>query len=449
MSSWLQETSDFVAGFQLAALPQAVVEQASYIVLDTMGAIIGGSAEPEYQAIAKRLVPASRGDALVIGRGERAASATAALLNGMAGTFLEMDEGNRFARGHPAIHILPAAWAAAEARGLSGHALFEAFVVGYEVAARLGTAANLKSTMHPHGTWGTLGAAVAAAKLAGYDAARIAETINVASSLTLASSKKTMLEGGTVRNVYSGVSNQMGLLAVDLVASGFTGEHDGVASVFGSVVSDTFDSSIMTAGLGQEWQVMRNYFKLHACCRYNHAALDALNDLLGLHGALDIASIERIDVSSYRYAAELNDQAPRNTLAGKFSVPFALATRLVTGSSGVASFTWDAIRNQRIQDLAKKIFVTEDPALTAMLPRWRPARIAVSIAGRRLEASVDFNRGDDESPYSRQELDGKFSELARRMLSADVADKLRGELLRLPELASLSGIGQCLAAAVS
>jgi len=48
--------------------------------------------------------------------------------------------------------------------------------------------------------------------------------MNISSSLTTASSRKTMLQGGTVRNVYAGLSNQMAHLAIDLIQSGFTGE---------------------------------------------------------------------------------------------------------------------------------------------------------------------------------------------------------------------------------
>src|SRR5690606_29541126 len=139
---------------------------------------------------------------------------------------------------HPAVHVLPAVWAEAEKRGASGLEVLQALVAGYEVAARLGGATRLRSDMHPHGTWGVLGAAVGVGKLRGYDAERFARLINVASSLSLATSKQTMLQGATVRNVYAGVANQLGLLAADLVDSGFTGERHGVETIFGSVVSE-------------------------------------------------------------------------------------------------------------------------------------------------------------------------------------------------------------------
>jgi len=437
---WLDTLADFLVGFRFGALKPATVEQTSHVILDTIGAIAGGGAEPEMQALTARLAVSPAGDASVIGTGHKAVSAAAAFLNGTAGTFLEMDEGNRFAKGHPSIHVLPALWALAEIKGLSGKAVMEALVLGYEVGARIGIAAALRPDMHPHGTWGTVGAAAAVAKLLGYDAARMRETINVASSLTLATSKRTMLEGGTVRNAYAGISNRMALMAIDLVEAGFIGERDGLSSVFGHVVSEKFDTARMIDGLGTDWQIDQNYFKLHSCCRYNHGALDALDQLLA-KGEVSANAVERVDVASYLYAAELDDQTPRNTLAGKFSVPFAVATRLVRGSSRVENFTWDAVRDERVQALAKRVFVIEDKAMTARLPRFRPARVDIRLRdGRTLSAAVESNRGDDQDPYSRDELVGKYFSLTDRVWTHEAADEVRKKVLTMADVKDVSTI---------
>lgn len=437
---WLDTLAEFLVDFRFDSLKPGTIEQTSYVILDTMGAIAGGAAEPEMQELTAKLTVSPAGDASVIGTDKKAVSAAAAFLNGTAGTFLEMDEGNRFAKGHPSIHVLPALWALAEIRGLPGRALMEALVLGYEVGARIGIAAAMRPDMHPHGTWGTVGAAAAVAKLLDYDAARMRETINVASSLTLASSKRTMLEGGTVRNAYAGIANRMALMAIDLVEAGFIGERDGLSSVFGRVVSEKFDTARMIRGLGRDWQIDQNYFKLHSCCRYNHGALDALDDLLARE-KIAADSVERVDVASYLYAAELDDQAPRNTLGAKFSVPFAVATRLVRGSSAVENFTWDAVRDPKVQALARRVFVTEDKAMTAKLPQFRPARVDLRLNdGRTLTAAVEANRGDDQDPYSRIELVGKYFSLAERVWTPEKADEVRKKILALDGASSVASV---------
>jgi 2-methylcitrate dehydratase PrpD len=441
MSDYLDRVSAFVVGAKLEDLPAATIEQARHVIADSVAAIAAGAAEPEVRALTARRIRDS-GPCTVIGTGIAGMPQRAALLNGIAGTWLEMDEGNRFARGHPAIHTLPAALAYAEMHRLSGRALLLATVLGYELATRIGMAANLRPTMHPHGTWGTVGAAVAVAKLAGLDAQRMRETINIASSLTLATSKKTMLQGGTVRNVYAGISNQNGLLAVELVDCGFVGERDGLSSVFGSVVSESFDSDLMVEDLGADWQIDRNYFKRHSCCRYNHGALDALDQVL-VATAITADQVDSISVATYGYAAELDDPLPRNVLGAKFSVPFAVATRIVTGSSGLTSFTWERVRDERIRALARRVQVREDKALTDKLPEFRPAQVEVRLKdGRVLAGATDVNRGDDSAPYSRAELDEKFFELGGRVWPLDVARSIHGDLHRLETLADLSTLSR-------
>jgi 2-methylcitrate dehydratase PrpD len=162
-----------------------------------------------------------------------------------------------------------------------------------------------------------------------------------------------------------------------------------------------------------------NYFKLHSCCRYNHGTLDAIDALAAREPLPAAQDIERIEVISYALAAELDDPAPRNTLAAKFSVPFAVATRLVHGSSGLASFTWDAVRNEQVQALARKVSLSEDPAMTKRLPNERPARVTiVDRSGRRWVGEAGVNRGDDASPYTPAELEAKFLELTQRVWPA-------------------------------
>jgi 2-methylcitrate dehydratase PrpD len=421
---YLDTLSTFAASLRFAALPPAVRAHTGWILADTLAAIAAGSAEPELRALAQRQRLGS--GATLIGLGVQAHPEAAALVNGTGGTFLEMDEGNRFSRGHPAIHVLPAALALCEQQGADADTFLSALVVGYEVGSRLGAASQLRGAMHPHGTWGTVGAAAACARVRGLDAAGMREAINIAASLTTATSKRTMLEGGLVRNVYAGMSNRNGLLAVELAGCGFTGERDGPGSLLGQIISERFDTTEVLRDLGQDWHLLHNYFKLHSCCRYNHGTLDALDAIEAAQGPLPAPEeIERIEVRSYHLAAELDDPAPRNTLAAKFSVPFAVATRLVNGNSAMASFTWDAVRNPRILALAQKVSLSEDPAMTKRLPMERPARVVITATdGRQWLGEAGVNRGDDASPYTAEELTGKFMDLCGRVWSQAHAERV-------------------------
>jgi len=411
---YLDIFSRFAADLEYDTLTPEIKDQVGWILADTLAAMVAGSAEPELRALVARQ-PEGK-SASLIGLGRTATADVAALINGTAGTFLEMDEGNRFSRGHPAIHVIPAALALCEERGLPAEAFLSAVVTGYEVGSRLGAASMLRGSMHPHGTWGTVAAAAACARAAGMDSVAMREAINIGSSLTTATSKQTMLEGGLVRNVYAGLSNRHGLLALQLVDSGFTGENDGLTSLFGKIISERFDTAVLLQGLGSEWHLMRNYFKLHSCCRYNHGTLDALDALAARDALPDPADIRHIQVDTYSYAAELHDKSPKNTLAAKFSVPFAVATRLINKSSALSSFTWQAVRDPVVLALAQKVDVREDTAMTRRLPLERPAKVVITLNnGQTVTGEAGVNRGDDASPYSREELGSKFIDLTQRV----------------------------------
>ena len=421
------------------APPPEAMDRTALILADSIGAIVGGMAEPEVVAFADRL---SGGDTPIPGTTHRATPTQAALLMGTAGTWLEMDEGNQFAKGHPGMHAIPAMLA--HPHGATGAQFLTALAIGYEIGARVGIASALNPAMHPHGTWGTICAAVAIQRLAEADAPRMREAITIASTLGLATSRRTMLEGGTVRNLFAGGSNQMGLTIHDMLEAGFTGSNDDLSHVYGHVVSGRFDPDAMTDGLGERWEVSRNYFKLHACCRFNHAALDALAML----GPLDPAQVASIHVDSYAFAAELSDPAPRNVLAAKFSVPFAIATTLLNRSSAVNSFTLDQVQRDDIRALAARVTIAEDPAMTAMLPEKRPARLTVTMQdGTTREAATETNRGDWADPYSVEDIRTKYDSLTARRWQPAPAARVWDAVTGLRDAANLTDLHNAIVAA--
>ena len=440
-----EKLAKFCAETTFSQLDFQVVERTKLIISDTIGAILGGIVEPEVREFLKFRAGQKSKDRKVkiIGLNKWAEQSDASLIHGIAGTTLEMDEGNQFAKGHPAIHVLPALVSVVQSRllpqNISGQEFLNAFAIGYDVGARIGLASQLNPHMHPHGTWGVIGAASAIGVLLKFGHREHMQLMNISSSLTTASSRKTMLQGGTVRNVYAGLSNQMAHLAIDLIQSGFTGEVDGIGSIFGNVVSENLNDNLLLEKLGQRFEVMRNYFKLHACCRFNHAALDCLHDLMRDHQELsNIEQISFIDVESYNLAAELNDPRPQNMLAAKFSVPFALATTLVNKNSQVLSFAGDALKNEKTMALSKKVSVKEISSMTEMLPEFRPAKVTIGMkSGKVFRHSVKTNKGDWQSPYSADELENKFHSLANRSLSQKNSKVLYDKLQNLELIADM------------
>ncbi len=417
MTDYLDRLARFAVDVQLDSLPSSAVAAAKLVFLDTLGAMLGGSALAENARLAQLAASRSaRPTATLLGHTARADGFWAALSNATAGVALEMDEGNRLGGGHPAIHVIPGALAVAEEQEAPGSRLLEAIVAGYEIGSRLGGATTARANVHSHGTWGTISTAVAVAKLAESSAETTRDVINLAASMSPANTWTPALDGATIRNLYPGRSAFQGVLAVELQRCGFTGLRDAPADVYGTILADRFEPDLAVAGLGERYRIEQNYFKFHACCRYNHFALEALAALRRAH-AFSADDVERVHVTTIPFGLRMAHPSPAGTLAAKFSIPYAVAAHLVLGHTGVAAFEERALGDPRIGALALRVEVSADPEMSPRSADGQTARVQLSLRdGRRLEETAAVVRGDAANPVPDDEVTAKFLALAAPVL---------------------------------
>jgi 2-methylcitrate dehydratase PrpD len=447
---YLDRLAALAAGTRFAALGAQTVAAARDVVLDTLGAMLAGSRLPENARLA-RLVGERSGlrTATLIGHAVRAEPMLAVLVNATAGVTFEVDEGNRWGGGHPAIHVLPAALAVGEEHRVEGRRLIESLVAGYEVTSRLGAATTVRPNVHSHGTWGTVGAAVAVARLLGREERAIRQVINLAASMSPANSWGPCFEGATIRNLYPGRAALQGVLATHLLDCGYGAPHDAPSDIYGTILGERFEAERTLDDLGEGdqpavYRIQRNYVKLHACCLYNHPALDAIHTLLSQE-ALAPDVIARITVTSVPFVTRMRDPDPPNMLAAKFSVPYAVAAAVVTGGSGVAAFADSVRANPRVQDLAGRVEVRGDPSMSMRSTGEPMARVEVTLRdGRVLTQTSRAIRGDAEHPAPREVLVEKFLGLARPVLGPDRAEQVVAAAAELETLKDVRDLTELL-----
>jgi 2-methylcitrate dehydratase PrpD len=451
---YLDRLAAFVAATRFETLPAPTVAAAKLVLLDTLGAIVAGSAEPENVALA-RLAAArtAQGTATLIGQRAKADPSWAALTNAAAGVALEVDEGNRLGGGHPAIHVVPGALAVAEERGLGGRRLLESLVAGYEVGSRIGGATTVRANVHSHGTWGTISTAVAVATLGEMPAERIRAIINLAASMSPANTWTPALDGATIRNLYPGRSAFQGMLAVDLQRCGFTGLEDGPSDVYGTLLADAFDGAAAISGIDglarsdaerEPYRIEQNYFKLHACCRFNHFALDALMELRRVH-RLDASAVGKVEIVTIPFAVRMSEPAPAASLAARFSIPWAVAAALVLGRTDPSAFDETALADARIRDLARRVVIATDPAMSPRRADTPTARVRVMLRdGRTLEEATTVVRGDALSPVPRDEITAKFFALASPVLGDAHARKVADAVAEIDTLEDIRALTEML-----
>ena len=445
---YLDTLARFAAEVSLARLGEAATTAARLVLLDTLGAMLAGSAQPENVRLARAMAErASRPAATLIGHDARVDPLLATLVNATAGVALEVDEGNRWGGGHPAIHVVPGALAVAEERGADGVRLLEAIVAGYEVSSRIGGATVPRPNVHSHGTWGTIGTAVAVARLAGLDARAMREIINLAASMSPANSWTPALEGATVRNAYPGRSGLQGILAVELHRAGFTGLADGPADVYGTILAEQFEPARALEGWGGPLRIERNYFKLYACCRYNHPALDALA-AIRRREPVAAADVTAAEVVVFPFGRRMASPEPANLLAAKFSIPWAVAAALVLGHGELTAFTDEARADARIRDLARRVTITVDEAMTPRRSDYPTSRLRLSLRdGRVLEGETGVVRGDADNPVPESEVLAKFEALAAPVLGERRAGQVVAAVLAIEDVKNVAHLGALLTGA--
>ena len=440
---YLDRLSRLVVATRVSDLPAATVAAAKAVTLDTIGAMLAGSRLSENRALAQLAVARSGAKtATLIGHSGRAEPMLATLSNATAGVALEMDEGNRWGGGHPSIHVLPGTLAVSEELGASGARFIEALISGYEITSRIGFGTRVRPNVHSHGTWGTLGTAAAVARLHDHDAAGVRAAINLAGSMTPANTWTPCFEGATIRNVYPGRSGLQGILAVHLLACGFTALRDAPADVYETILAEDFDPVAVVEGLGDEplpktFRIERNYFKFHACCLYNHPALDAVTALAGEH-RLAADAVKRVSITSVPFVERMADPEPPAMLAAKFSVPHAVAAALVLGRTDVTAFSDDARADPRVRDLARRVEVRGDADMSMRAGDRPTARVTVTtVDGRTLTRETSVIHGDAANPASRQELQEKFAFLATDVIGKERVADVIAAVDRLDRLADV------------
>jgi 2-methylcitrate dehydratase PrpD len=425
----------WVSELDVTGVPDAVLDRLSLVLLDVVGVTALGASLPEQRALADAW-RAPTGPAPLIGGGRLVTTDAAAWLNGVALVSLELDEGHKYAKGHPAAHGFPAVLALAAELDSTGADTAAALLAAYEVAARFGRATTLRAGAHPHGSWGVPGAAAGCARLLGLPPGAAAAAIDTAAGMVIAGHFDSATQGNPVRNAWLGASATSGLAAARMAAAGMARTTGTAALSLGTLLGE-FDAGELTADLCARWDITRGYFKRHASCSFTHPAADAVLELRA-HPAFRADGITHVLVESHVLGAGLSSVDWSNRLSAMFSTPYVVATAALAGEVGPES----PLDDPDVQALASRVRLVEAGDLTTRLPAERAARVTVAFDdGTSLTREVPNPVGDaDHHPLTESDLVGMLG----KWLPGQVVDRaaaLGRDLPGLPRVgATLRGL---------
>jgi 2-methylcitrate dehydratase PrpD len=418
LAQQLEELANFVATARWEDVPAGPRHRIKLVLLDTLGIMLAGSLRPEVKALNDRLAMTAGTGATIFGPGWHAADPrTAGMLNALSGRSLEMSEGLRGLQ--TGVHLVPAAIAIGESRQNTGKQLLEALLLGYEFAGRLNRVYKPRPLSHPNGQLSLLASVAAGARLYGLDGAGVDLSVRIASSMLMTPSYNNTASGGTTLNLPAGMGSFAAGLAPEMALAGYFAPHDAVEEALDKLVGDGFNPEGIARDLGGSWEVSDNYFRFYACCNPIHPALDSLQDALAQLRPRP-EEIARIDAETFAFATVMSNQEPPNYFASKYSFPHAAATLAVRNGIGFSELDDSALTDPVISALRHRVFMSEDPSMTALGPLLKPARVTVTLTdGRQASAACENSKRDTFHPDPEPQVRQKFHELAATVLSPD------------------------------
>ena len=437
----------FVHDLHCEALSEEVRHFAKRHLLDTVGVMIAGAGgEVANRAEAMLASVRGAGSIVVPGRVRRADLLDAAFLGGTAAHGIELDDGYRQGSVHPGCAVVPTTLALAQARTTtSGKRLIEAVVAGYETVTAIAAACHpelRQRGFHPTGVVALLGAAMAAGKLCTLSKRTLADALGLAASS--ASGLFAFVNGGgDIKRLHAGHAAREGLQAALLAERGVEGPPAVIEARDGFLQAFAFGSARRAHDLALPpavpFGITDCYIKPYPCCRHIQPAVEALVGLLE-ENSIATEEVSQIAVETYRIAAAHAQTGWDDFASAQLSFPYLIALALKFRAIRLEHFGTDCRRDAELAMLAGRLVVTAPPAIDALYPGLRPARVTVTTSRGTFARQADEALGSRLLPLDDKGLEAKFQDLVAPVFGRDRATALARSLWAIDEAGGVGAL---------
>ncbi|MFO7970965.1 MAG: MmgE/PrpD family protein, partial [Desulfobacterales bacterium] len=355
--------------------------------------------------------------------------------------------------GHPTVAVLPACLAVSEWIGASGRAALEAYIIGLEVAVKLGyiiNPAHYEKGWHATCTLGTMGAAVAGAKLLGLNGEKLRNALALAASQACGLQRNF---GTMTKSFHAGRASENGVIAAFLASKGWTGDQAimdgprGFLNIFGGPrVEDEVTAGFLEK-LGNPFDIEDPgiILKKYPSCAFTHPGIDAALEITQM-SQYDARKIERVEAYLHDLADQiLNHRKPVTGLEAKFSIEGSLALALLDGYVSSKSFHDEKVQTDSIQSMIARVVRKVDSCGASTEPKgFGPTTVKVYFGGGNvLEATVEKAKGTPENPLAPNEVREKYIDCCTGILPEKAIEASLSLLKNMEDLDDIRKLMQC------
>ncbi|MFH0845301.1 MAG: MmgE/PrpD family protein [Pseudomonadota bacterium] len=443
--------AQFIVNHTYSMIPSEVRELAKHTIIDTVGCCIGGYTEAKEECewivdLVKDL--GGKPESSVFMNGFLTSPPLAALANGTMIHSIDFDDTHMGAISHFSASLVPTVFSLGEKYRIDGPSLLEAFIVGFDVGARVGRQMmpSHYKYWHPTSTFGSLASAAAASKLMKLDEMQTEYALGLSADLA-GGLRYGVDKGDYSKSLHPGFAAMRGVMLTLLVSKGADGPKGILEYPTGFCYAFSEDPRIekIGAGLGESYEITSNGLKAYPSILISHASIQAVLELIKEHN-IRSSEIVRISLTiSHTAKGQGQNYDPETPLAARLSIPFCVALAALDGEVSISKFTKERLHDTQLREMMKKIEIQSDPSLNTRYPETLASIVELETRERGLfRTEVIYPKGNIKNPMSRDDVIKKFKTLCSASIPEKRSEEILKMLFELDQLDSIQGLADLL-----
>ncbi len=428
--------STYMSEASARALPDDVIEKTKQHILDTLSAMISGTAlRPGRAALDFARAYGGKEISTVVASDILCGPIEAALTNGMLAHADETDDSHSPSQSHPGCAVIPAALAVGERFAISGTHFLRAVTLGYDIGPRFTmTLGGQQFEAQSHWSTHSISPLFGAAAAAGCAASLNAPQMRLLLGYTAQQSSGLGAWNRDTEHIqkafhFGGMTARSGVTSALLVQSGWTGVDDILSGKdnFFDAYNPKADPAGLLDKLGERYEVTRTNIKRWPVGSPIQAVLDALEILRKQH-PFDASQVQQVNMQLATDEAAIVNNREIPDICLQHMVAVMLLDNTVTFA---AAHDTSRMHDPAVLRERSKVKLISDPELERLMPL-RVAIVELTLAdGARLKRRVDNVRGTPENPMTRDEVAAKARDLIAPVLGATQCANLIQQIFEL------------------
>jgi 2-methylcitrate dehydratase PrpD len=439
VSPAMAKLSTYMAAARDTELPEKVVQDTKFHILDTVAAMVSGSGLPPGRDAIRFAQTYGGGQkiATIVASRTLCGPMDAAFANGELAHADESDDDYTSGGAHPGCAVVPATLALGEQFEISGTHFLRAVTLGYDIGMRAYKTLKGGVLTETHNLVGTMGASAASGCVASLNIQQMRWLLDYATQQAGAGigTWRDDLEHIEKGFLFGAMGARNGVTAALLVRSGWTGMNDVLAGAQNFVKSyaPKADPAKLSEDLGKRYEVSLTSLKAWTTGGPILSLLDAIVNLRKQR-PFEASDVRHVVVRSATSQAE----RVNNREMPDINVQYLVAVMLIDKTVSFHA----AHDKARMQDPAilreeAKVELIGDEELEHLLPT-RVGVVEIELTdGTRLSERVENARGTPENPMTREEIVAKARSLMTPVLGATTCTKLIDRLLEIESIKNI------------